>query len=457
MRNRLGLFDKVCEFETLIQAWKQVRANHGAAGVDLVTIRDYEQNLRENLEILITQLKSGQYYPMPVHSVNIQKANGKIRKLGILTVEDRLIQRATFNVIEPLFEPTFLDCSYGFRPNLSTKQAIEQVIDYYQQGNNYVVDADISNFFDSIDIEILMELLKTKIKDKRLLSLIYMWISIGQVLPQEKIVSEKPVSEKIVNYVTSSADEAVKNLLNTPNYDNNYDYASLSLNQSSNVGDDDPEAFRKNARKEALKRLGKDGLLLLLTYSNHLPKLKRFLTPQALVITGAIGLALSVYPVASHFFKNRQTLSKTGIIQGSPLSPLLSNIYLHEFDKSMLKEGFNLVRFADDWVIMCPSESIANKSLEIAKLKLSSLRLSLNTEKTKITHFDDGFKFLGHNFGTSQNANIELGTVPNQIVTKIGHLSSKVGKFMPNVINTSNNLTKKGMKKIVNFVSSIKK
>ena len=123
----------------------------------------------------------------------------------------------------------------------------------------------------------------------------------------------------------------------------------------------------------------------------------------------------------------------------------------------MLKEGFNLVRFADDWVIMCPNESIANKSLEIAKLKLSSLRLSLNTEKTKITHFDDGFKFLGHNFGSSQNANIELGTVPNQIVTKIGHLSSKVEKFVPNVINTSNNLTKKGMKKIVNFVSSIKK
>ena len=284
----------------------------------------------------------------------------------------------------------------------------------------------------------------------------------GQVLPQENISQEKPFSEKMMNYMTNSADEAVKNLLNIPSYDTNYDYLGSSVGQSNGMEDYDPEAFRKDARKEALKRLGKDGILLLLTYSNHLPKLKRFLTPRTLIITGAVGLALSAYPIASYVLKNRQRASKIGIIQGSPLSPLLSNIYLHEFDKAMLKDGFNLVRFADDWVIMCPNESIANEALESARNRLGTLRLRLHPEKTKILYFDDGFKFLGHNFGKFQSDKTQPRNSSGDqdsanTKSKIHNISSKLGEFAPKVVKKTQNLTKTGVQKLSTLIGSLKK
>ena len=134
--------NKVCEMETLMNAWKKVRANKGGPGVDFLTIQQFEFSLTENLQELSAQLREDRYYPMPIKRVAIKKASGGMRELGILTIVDRIIQRAVLDVIEPHFEGVFLDCSYGFRPNRSVQNAIDKVLEYQASGHDWIVDAD---------------------------------------------------------------------------------------------------------------------------------------------------------------------------------------------------------------------------------------------------------------------------------------------------------------------------
>ena len=119
------LMNKVCDMETLMNAWKKVRANKGMPGIDFVTIQQFESTLTENLQELSMQLKEDRYYPMPIKRIAVKKASGGTRELGILTIQDRIVQRAVLDVIEPVFERVFLDCSYGFRPNRSVQDAKE--------------------------------------------------------------------------------------------------------------------------------------------------------------------------------------------------------------------------------------------------------------------------------------------------------------------------------------------
>jgi hypothetical protein len=145
MHKRPTPFDTLTEPASLMQAWRRVRANRGAAGVDMVTLAEFERDLQTNLEALSARLREGRYYPMPVRAVQMRKASGGVRTLGILTVEDRIVQRAALDAIEPLFEPSFLDCSYGFRPNRSVELAAARVLAYRGGGDTYVVDADITD------------------------------------------------------------------------------------------------------------------------------------------------------------------------------------------------------------------------------------------------------------------------------------------------------------------------
>ena len=148
MDNKHRYFEQLCDPAFLLHAWKQVRANRGAAGVDQVTVFEYERDLAANINDLAARLRDGGYLPMPFVRFQMQKANGKTRTLGIGTVEDRIISRALYNLLEHIWEPVMLDCSFGFRPNRNAEMAVKRVLDYRAAGDCYVVDADLEDAFD---------------------------------------------------------------------------------------------------------------------------------------------------------------------------------------------------------------------------------------------------------------------------------------------------------------------
>lgn len=178
-RRYYSLIDKVYELRNLYEAWKAVKRNKGAAGVDKVSIARFEQNLQANLRRLHEQLRDGAYKPPPVRRVYIDKPDGSQRPLGIPAVADRVAQMATVRVLAPIFEAVFLPCSHGFRQGYSTRTAIAMVEDYRKQGYRWVVDVDFKSYFDTLDHEVLMAKVKERITDGRILGLIRSWLTAG--------------------------------------------------------------------------------------------------------------------------------------------------------------------------------------------------------------------------------------------------------------------------------------
>lgn len=276
-----SLMDKVYAPATLEAAWRKVRANHGAAGVDGQSIERFEARADLYLAELGRALREGSYRPQPVKRVDLPKGKGKTRPLGVPTVKDRIVQTAVKLVMEPIFEVQFCPTSYGFRPGRGCKDALREVDGLIRQGYPYVVDADLASYFDSIPHERLMERVEAQISDGRLLDLLRGW-------------------------------------------------------------------------------LGQD----------ILRGLERW-TP-----TG-------------------------GTPQGAVLSPLLSNVYLHPLDARLARHDYRMVRYADDFVVLCRTEAEARAALEVIRGWVAENGLSLHPEKTHIGDCrqpGEGFDFLGYRF-----------------------------------------------------------
>jgi len=178
-----SLIDKLLSKKTLNEAYKRVKRNGGAPGIDKMTIEEALPYLQEHGEEIKEKIRKGLYHPQAVRRVEIAKPDGSgVRLLGIPSVVDRVFQQALVQVLTPIFEPTFSESSYGFRPGRNCHQAIEKAKEYYEQGYTYVVDIDLAKYFDTVNHEILMDMVMTHVKERSIIRLIRAFLKSGVMI-----------------------------------------------------------------------------------------------------------------------------------------------------------------------------------------------------------------------------------------------------------------------------------
>lgn len=433
------MFEQIVEIKSLYNAWRKVKANRGAAGIDQISWFGFEQGLDANLAELSRNLRSLTYQPLPAKFVQIAKANGKTRELGILTIRDRVAQRAVLDVIKPIFEAEMQDCNYAFRPRRSIETAIQRLIVNRANGEQWTVESDIQNYFAEIDIRILLNDLREKINDDKVIRLLELWLEAG-ALRESDAETEKTwwqitqanlrgLQDVFGETVNNSIDEFVAAKLGLSPDENDY----LQMNPEALDLLDIPDgadvtekikAEMKNAKsgvkRQALKKLLESGLWYAI--SNR-TTLAGFLGLKAFGVGGALlagGLfAPKAVKMAKNYFQTRK-----GVLQGSPISPLLANVYLNKFDKLLTKQGFKLIRYCDDFVISCRAQSEAENALQTAEYELKKRKLSLHPDKTRIIEPKGEFEFLGFKF--SENGIVELPTsVPQKLAEQLRRASSQ--------------------------------
>lgn len=453
---------QVASLPSLYQAWRKVRANRGAAGIDAISLQAFEQNLQPNLSELARNLLNRTYEPLPARYVNVPKSNGKDRELAIPTVRDRVAQRAVLDCIELLCEPQLLDCSFAFRPGRSVEMAIQRIIVARAQGFRWTVDADIKDFFPSINHGLLIEDLSSVIEDNDILRLIRLWLDAGV------LDGSRPSARWIAHWRDTLAGanmavrDAVNNLLDE--FLSNRLGAERGMAFSGSVGGQselvDEEVFSGSSEissvprksgfgRAALARLIQDGLLLAVA---ERAVLRGAFAAKLLGIGGAAFLLAAAAPPVIR--KLRETAApKTGALQGAPISPLLSNIYLHPFDLAIIEKGYRLVRYCDDFVILCGSEAEAHDALRFAGTSLQKRSLQLNTEKTGLVAPDEEFDFLGYRFNTDGSITAPP-SVPEIVTSKIVELANR---YRRRVAAQAQSTGQKTRKVVASFGDRLKK
>ena len=210
------LLEQVIESENMRVAWRRVKRNGGVAGIDGRSLEETAEFLRDKWPDLRQRLQDGTYRPQPVLRVEIPKPGGGMRKLGIPTVVDRLVQQAISQVLTPLFDPEFSESSYGFRPGRSAHDAVQKAREYQQSGKRWVVDMDLKQFFDEVDHDILMSRLGKKIKDKRLKRLLNAFLKAGVQCGDKLVPTGKgtpqggPLSPLLSNILLDGLDQELE-------------------------------------------------------------------------------------------------------------------------------------------------------------------------------------------------------------------------------------------------------
>lgn len=416
--------------ENLLSAWRSVRGNipkyrrQRASGPDGISLAEFEKDLTTQLKVLRDMLMKGRYQPEPPAYFSVPKRKGGERLLAILSVRDRVAQRAAQQILEPLWEPEFLPCSFGFRPGISLNHAITYVQEMRPQ-NGWVVDGDIAACFDTLDHDLLVKFIHHKIRDERVLTLMQAWLDVGimQAGPPQnvdmqfakRIESFKQYARRGFDWIMDSVAQG-SDPYGYGRYAMYDDPASLPRPE---VGVADPgmiyperDSLTSGMRRMAIRQIISSGMMIGMGFvraraSGLLTKLgnsgriaisspvgRRLLKRGAMTTGGLAGLA-AVAAVTAYLLNRKAGPAPAGVLQGSPLSPLLANVYLHPFDVNLTTAGHRLARFADDWVILCPTQDLAEAAYNDALRTLGRLHLKANLEKTHILAPDQQFEWLG--------------------------------------------------------------
>lgn len=210
------LMERILSRDNLLQALKRVERNKGSHGVDNMSVKDLRRHILEKWDTLKTSLIEGTYKPSPVRRVEIPKPNGGVRLLGIPTVTDRFIQQAITQVLTPIYEPTFSEQSYGFRPNKRGHDGVRQAKKYIEEGYHWVVDIDLEKFFDKVNHDRLMRTLSKRIQDRTVLSLIRKYLQSGIMIQGVVLKSEEgtpqggPLSPLLSNIILDELDKELE-------------------------------------------------------------------------------------------------------------------------------------------------------------------------------------------------------------------------------------------------------
>lgn len=400
--NKDSLLARIAALDNLVQAWRKVRGNIAVArrasscGVDEVSVAAFEQQWEANLAELSAALLERRYRPLPVRRVTISRSGGRQRTIGVLAVRDRIAQRAAQQVLEPIFEAEFLDCSYGFRPDRSVADAVHRVLCYRQAGCIWIFDADVAHCFDSLDHQLMLKFVGQTVREDAILDLIHAWLEAGLLEADATTYQAGGLWNHLVDQVAGMV------------ADRGYRPAGGMSGKLAGGEDeldkwDDAWPGEDDWSRQALwRRVRSDTLLLGLTAARPLARrtgdVLRWLARRRGTALGAVGLAGAAALGGAWWALQRLAPRGVGALQGGALSPLLANVYLHRFDLAMTAQDRNLVRYADDMVVCCRSEAEAQEAAQEAAQALADLRLRLNPDKTQVVSFQQGFSFLGHRF-----------------------------------------------------------